>query len=190
MLPPPQDDSDSNSRTDCASPHAQSDRSSEQLSALLYQELRRVAEGYMRGQPPGHTLQPTALVHEAFVRLTEAKSATWTDRGHFLRVAAQAMRWTLIDHARARHSRPAAQGEGSALDRVLVTYEDKVVDLLALNEALNRLEADDADAARLVELRFFAGLSMDEIALTLARPKRSVERDWAAIRARLFEQMS
>ncbi len=144
----------------------------------------------MRGQPVGHTLQTTALVHEAFLRLSQGKEYAWDDRASFLNAAAQAMRWTLIDHARNRNSRPQDDDDGGALDRVVLTYEDRVFDLLALDESLKELAADDPTMARVVELRFFAGMPMDEIASLLKIPLRTLERDWAATRARLFDELS
>jgi RNA polymerase sigma factor (TIGR02999 family) len=163
---------------------------SEKLLSLLYSELHRLAESFMRKQPSGHTLQATALVNEAFVRISRGKSRGWQDRAGFMSACARAMRCVLIDHARARRARPAAKLEPSALDMVLVSYENRVLDLLALDEALKKLAKFDARMAQAVELRFFAGLPMDEVARVLEIPKRTLEREWAATRVWLFEEMS
>ena len=165
-------------------------QASEKLLALLYSELHRLAESFMRHQPADHTLQATALVNEAFLRLSRGKTRNWPSRARFLSTAARAMRCVLIDHARARLVRRRVPDEPSALDRVLVTYQDRVLDLLALDEALEKLAGFDPRMARAVELRFFAGLTMDEVAQILEIPKRTLEREWEATRTWLFEEMS
>jgi len=166
-------------------------KASEQLLSLLYSELRALAGRMMASQPKGQTLQATALVSEAYLRLAKSRGRTWEGRAHLMSVAGQAMRCVLIDHARARTRRkPTASDIPSALDRILVTYQDKVIDLLALDEALKRLAEFAPEMARAVELRFFAGLSMDEVADILEMPKRTLERRWEATRAWLFEELS
>lgn len=157
-----------------------------ELLELLYAHLRALAAGAMRGERASHTLDPTALVHEAWLRLFGQDSRRFTDRAHFLRAAARAMRRVLIDHARARgrHKRTADPAElpfAGWLDGIA----ERQLDLLALDEALDRLEAADPELARLVELRFFSGLSIAETAAVLTRSTASVERDWRCAKALL-----
>lgn len=161
----------------------------ERLFSLVYGELRRLAAYHMRLQSPEHTLQTTALVHEAYLRLAGQKRTSWKNRGHFFAVAAQAMRHILVDHARGR--RAAKRGGGvkpSPLDSVAAAMEDSV-DLLALDDALNKLQRLDPRGASVVELRYFAGLTMAEVALALEVSKATVERDWAAARAWLRREL-
>jgi RNA polymerase sigma factor (TIGR02999 family) len=166
------------------------DRRAPALLDTLYVELRRQAEHAMRGQPAGHTLQPTALVHEAYLKLA-ANSQSWADRTHFLATAAKAMRHVLIDHARKRNAeKRRARGEEEPLDGLLVAYEDHALNLLALDEALARLEEFDPELARAVELRFFGGLSLTECARTLGMSQRTFERRWVATRTWLYAQLS
>jgi len=171
--------------------------SSEQLQALLYSELHLVAERLMAGQPAGHTLQATALVSEAYLRLAKTRGKTWTSRAHLISTAAQAMRNVLIDHARRRAARKSATLEESeahehpsALDRVLVTYQESVVDLVGLDAALRKLAVFAPEMSRAVELRFFAGLTMDEVADILEMSRRSLEREWEATRAWLMKELA
>ncbi len=166
-------------------PHA-----SEQLMALLYSELYRLAKSFMAEQPAGHTLQATSLVSEAYLRLSDGRTRNWESRVHLMSSAARAMRCVLIDHARGRSLRNRKRAEPSALDRVLVTYEDRVLDLVALDDALRKLASFAPQMATAVELRFFAGLSMSEVAQALGIPKRTLERDWEFTRAWLFQEMS
>jgi RNA polymerase sigma factor (TIGR02999 family) len=136
-------------------------------------------------------LQPTALVNEAYIKLSGSDPVEWNDRGHFIAMAARAMRSVLVDHARARAVRSQTQvGEPSALDQIVVTYEDRAFDLLALDLALDRLADFDPRMARAVELRFFGGLSVDEVAKVMGVAKRTLEREWAAARAWLFQELS
>ena len=159
----------------------------------VYDELRRIAAAYMRRERPGQTLQPTALVHEAYLRLAGAGSP-WTDRRHFLGIAARSMRQILVERARAR----GAQKRWAGLDRVSLTEslvgrsaqgnEDAL--LPALDEALTRLEQIDPEQARLVELRYFVGLSIEETADALGLSPATVKRRWALARAWLFRELS
>jgi RNA polymerase sigma factor (TIGR02999 family) len=165
--------------------------SGERLLSLVYGELRRLARGQLDRGPGQSTLQPTALVHEAYLRLVEKDSASWQGRQHFYAVAARAMRSVLIDHARAR---AAAKRGGDLqrvpLERVLVEVEERAMDLLALDEALERLADMDGELARLVELRFFAGMSLAETADVLGVSTRTVERSWRTARAWLHEALT
>lgn len=158
-----------------------------ELIELVYAELRRVAAAAMRGERATHTLDPTALVHEAWLRLLGHEPRPFDDRGHFLRAAARAMRRILIDHARARRrqKRGGATTSQEPLADWLLAAEARQVDLVALDEALERLAAAAPDLAELVELRFFGGLSIAETATATNRSTASVERDWRCARALL-----
>ena len=158
-----------------------------ELLPLLYDQLHGLAERAMRRERPGHTLQATALVHDAWMRLMGGGAPRdWNDRGHFFRVAARAMRNLLVDHARARRVRPGSSAvdlDGERIDALMDVYEDRAIDLLALHEALEALAALDPELARIVELRFFAGLSIDETARALAVSPSTVDRGWRTARA-------
>jgi RNA polymerase sigma factor (TIGR02999 family) len=151
----------------------------EQLIPLVEAELRRLARAYMARERRGHTLQTTALVNEAFVRLVDARTVRWQDRAHFVGIAARLMRRVLVDHARSR----GYQKRGGGAVRVTLTEDLAVVakpavDLIALDRALERLAADDRRKARVVELRFFGGLSVEETAEVLHVSSDTVKRDW------------
>ena len=161
-----------------------------ELAPLVYDELRRLAAAYMRRERPGQTLQPTALVHEAYMRLAAA-GTPWTDKRHFIGIAARSMRQILVERARAR----GAQKRWAGLDRVsmsdsLAVAADPEGMLPALDEALTRLEAIDAEQARIVELRYFAGLSIEDTAAALDMSPATLKRRWALARAWLFREMS
>jgi len=160
------------------------------LTPVVYDELRRLAAAYMRRERPGQTLQATALVHEAFLRLAEA-GAPWTDRRHFVGIAARSMRQILVERARAR----GAQKRWAGLNRVTLTdalavAADPETMLPALDEALTRLEALDAEQAHIVELRFFAGLSIEEAAGALDISPATLKRRWSLARAWLHRELS
>lgn len=160
-----------------------------ELISLVYDELRRMAAGRMRMEAAGHTLQPTALVNEACVRLMD-NGTDWENRRHFFGAAAEAMRRVLVDHARRRN----AAKRGGNLHRVTLTNldiesPDADVDLLALEDALSLLEKDSPRLARLVELRFFVGLSIEEAASALEVSPATAKRDWAFARAWLLERL-
>lgn len=161
-----------------------------QLVPVVYDELRRLAAAYMRRERPGQTLQATALVHEAYLRLAGA-GRPWTDRNHFLAIAARSMRQILVERARAR----GAQKRWAGMDRVTLT--DSLVSgtnadamLPALDEALSRLEQLDPEQARIVELRYFVGLSIEEVADALGMSPATLKRRWALGRAWLFRELS
>jgi RNA polymerase sigma factor (TIGR02999 family) len=165
--------------------------SADELAALVYNELRRLAAGYMRREAPGQTLQPTALVHEAYLRLAGA-GTPWKDRHHFIGIAARSMRQILVERARAR----GALKRWGQLDRVsliesLAMAPDGNVDMLpALDEALSRLERLDPEQARIIELRFFAGLTVEEAADALGLSPATLKRRWSLARAWLFRELS
>ena len=166
----------------------------DRLLALIYPELHRIAERQMRRERSGHTLQPTALVHEAYLKLVDQAHVDWRNRAHFFGVAAQAMRRLLVDHARGR-SRDKRGGGATLLDLDSATGEaglaapGRSVDLLALDQALERLAALDAAQARLVELRFFGGLSVEEAAHALGISTATAGRDFRSARAFLAHEL-
>jgi RNA polymerase sigma factor (TIGR02999 family) len=163
----------------------------EKLMPLVYSELRRLAGNYLRRERGEHTLQPTALVNEAYLKLLDQKHAKWQNRAHFFGISAQLMRRILVDHARQHQ---AVKRGGSAQQRISITSAERLmrqpeVDLLALNEALDELSRMDPQQGRIVELKFFGGLSIDEIAEVLAIGHATVERDWKMARAWLRRQL-
>jgi len=161
-----------------------------ELLPLVRTELHRLAQGAMRGQRPDHTLQPTALVHEAWLRLAGSDQDI-RGREHFFALAATAMRSVLVDHARRRKADKRLGGaRREPLDGLLIACEERTFDLLALDEALNELAKAEPELARLVELRFFAGLEHAEIGSLVGRSLRSVERDWSAARAWLRHRIA
>ena len=161
------------------------------LLPLVYAELRRRARRYMRGERPDHTLQPTALVHEAYLRLAGQREVDWQSRAHFFAVAAQLMRRILVDHARARKAEKRGGGEPRvALNESLAMTEEKSAELMALDEALTRLAERDPRQARAVELRFFGGLSEEEAAEVMGISLRTLKRDWSVARAWLFKEIN
>jgi RNA polymerase sigma factor (TIGR02999 family) len=163
------------------------------LLPVVYDELRRIAAGYMRREQQGHTLQPTALVHEAYVRLVDQREVEWQNRAHFFGVAAQLMRRLLVDHARGRNRRKRG---GGVLVVPLEDHDvagpapDDGVDFVALDAALDRLAALSPQQARVVELRYFGGLSIEETAEVLGVSTMTVKRAWAMARAWLHRELS
>lgn len=163
----------------------------EKLMPLVYAELRRLARRYMRREHAGHTLQTTALVNEAYLRLIEQQSVRWQNRAHFFGIAAQLMRRILVDHARRYHC--AKRGGGAlqvSLDEAAVVSDERGAELLALDDALKSLEAIDARKGRVVELRFFGGLSIEETAGVLGVTPMTVVRDWKMAKAWLRREIS
>lgn len=160
------------------------------LLPLVYAELRRLAESWMARTPPGQTLQPTALVHEAFLKLVSRDDQGWANRGHFFFAAGRAMRDILVERARARASLKRGGGRRRVdLDRLNVAAEAPDDDLLALEDALHRLEAEYPWEHRIVTLRFFAGLTNEETARAQGAPLRTIERDWRFARAWLHQAL-
>ena len=158
----------------------------ERLTTLLYGELRDLAAGQMRAERQDHTLQPTALVHEVYLRLVDQTSLEWKDRGYLLGVAAREMRRVLVDHARARNAAKRGGRRGRVfLDQLELSHAGRDVELLDLEAALEKLEAHDERLARVVELRFFAGLTVPEVAEIVGVTTRTIEKDWRLARARL-----
>jgi RNA polymerase sigma-70 factor (ECF subfamily) len=161
------------------------------LMPLVYDELRRIARRYMSHERFGHTLQTTALVHEAYLRLVDQKRVQWKDRAHFFAVAAQAMRRILIDHARKhRYAKRGGGAQKISLEEAAVISDERAADLVALDEALISLAAIDPQQSRVVEMRFFGGLTIEETAEVLKLSVDMVKREWATAKAWLFHQMS
>ena len=163
----------------------------DQLLPLIYQELRSLAANYLRRERPGHTLQPTALVHEAYLRLVDQTQVKWQNRAHFLGVAAQMMRRILVDHARSHK----AEKRGSdlqvlSLDENLDVPHERAAELVALDDALTALAAIDEQKSRIVELRFFGGLSVEETAEVLGISTPTVKRQWRMAKAWLYGQVN
>lgn len=162
----------------------------EALIPLVYDELRRLARRYLRRERPDHTLQSAALVNEAYLRLIRQEQPQWQNRAHFFGVAAQLMRHILVDHARNRAA--AKRGAGAprlTLDPDIALPQERDVDLIALDDALNQLAALDPQQSRLVELRFFGGLSIEETSVVLGVSPATVKREWATARAWLQREM-
>jgi len=162
----------------------------DKLIPLVYDELHRIATNYMRGERQGHTLQATALVHETYLKLVKQHRTNWRNRAHFFGIAAQLMRRILIDHARRnlRTKRGGGQ-EKISLDEALLCSEDRLEDLLVIDEALTRLEKSDQTQSRIVELRFFGGLTVGEIAEYLHMNEYMVEREWSFAKAWLYSEL-
>ena len=160
------------------------------ISASVYKQLRRLAAAQMRSERDNHTLQPTALVHEAYMRLAGQPDSVWKDRGRVVVLAAQAMRHILVDHARARAA--GKRGAGAvqiSVDEGMLASRDSLVDVLAIDEALAQLEIFDSRQAKVLELHFFGGLSIEEIARELKVSPRTIVRDWTMARAWLRRQL-
>jgi RNA polymerase sigma-70 factor, ECF subfamily len=163
----------------------------ESLMPLVYGELRRLANNYLRSERPGHTLQPTALVNEAYLRLVDQKNSRWQNRAHFYGIAAKLMRRILVDHARLKH---AEKRGGADQQRLSITSAEGLTaktdfDVLALHEALEELDALDPQQSRIVELKFFGGLSIEETAEVMRLGHATVERDWKMARAWLRRKL-
>ncbi len=160
------------------------------LLPLVYAELRRLAANYLRRERPGHTLQPTALVHEAYLRLIDQTQVHWQNRAHFFGVAAQMMRRILVDHARSQQAeKRGGEYQKFSLDENIDVSGERASDLVALDEALERLAQIDPDKSRVVELRFFGGLSVEETAEVLGVSAPTVKRHWRLAKAWLYGQV-
>jgi RNA polymerase sigma factor (TIGR02999 family) len=163
----------------------------DRLMPVVYEELGRQARRYLRHERPGHTLETAGLVHEAYLRLVDQRKADWQNRAQFFGVAAQLMRRVLIDHARSRQAaKRGGVGIQITLEDATVRAEERGVDLLELDEALTRLAALDPQQARVVELRYFTGLSIEETAEVLGISTATVKREWALARAWLRRELT
>ena len=166
------------------------ENAAERLVPLIYEDLRALAARYMRNEPPDHTLQPTALVHEAFLRLVDTDRVEWRTRAHFLAIAARTMRRILVDHARRRRAVKRGGGRKVTLVEGLAFSEPRPLDLVALDDALAKLGGIDERQCSVVELRFFGGLAVEEIAEVLHVSTATVKRDWRFARAWLLRELS
>jgi RNA polymerase sigma factor (TIGR02999 family) len=165
----------------------------DQLLPLVYSELRRLASAYLRRERSNHTLQSTALVHEAFMRMVHQQDVQWKSRAHFFAIAAQMIRRILVDYARSAHAEKRGSGAVKlALDEAMAVPQASAgdVDLLGLNDALDQLAQMDERQSRIVELRFFAGLSIEETAEVLQLSPATIKREWQTARAWLFREMT
>ena len=163
----------------------------DELMALVYEELHRLAHQYMKRERPGHTLQTSALVNEAFVKLVDQRDVQWQNRAHFFGIAAQLMRRILVDHARSRQSaKRGGSGRPVSLDEALTMSDERSAEVVNLHEALERLAEFDPRKSQIVELRFFGGLSIEETAEILAVSPGTVMRDWTLAKAWLRREMS
>lgn len=163
----------------------------EQLIPAVYQELRSMAERYLRSESPAHTLQPTALVHEAYLRLIDQTQVEWQSRAHFFGVAAQMMRRILVDHAKAKQRDKRGGGALKlSLDEALDYGQERAGEVVALDDALQALAAFDERKSRVVELRYFGGLTVEETAQVLDISAQTVIRDWNMAKAWLYQQLS
>ncbi|MFN8575080.1 MAG: ECF-type sigma factor [Gemmatimonadaceae bacterium] len=165
------------------------DGAAERLIRLVYAELHDLAVAYMRREKGDHTLQPTALVNEAYLRLVGPSQPEWKDRAHFFGIAARAMRRVLVDHARRRSAVKREGGERITLDEAVASADERSIDLLALDDALAKLAALEERQAQIVELRFFGGLDVDQVAQVLGISPATVKRDWAFARAFLQREL-
>ncbi len=163
----------------------------DQLMPVIYDELRRMARGHLRRERPGHTLQPTALVNEAYLRLVDQSQVNWQNRAHFFGAAARLMRQILVNHAEARQAaKRGGEAERVSLADAELPAAEQEDDLIALDQALRRLEQLDPRQTRIVEMRYFSGLSIEEIAEALGVSPATVKREWSAARAWLRRELS
>jgi RNA polymerase sigma factor (TIGR02999 family) len=164
----------------------------DELMPLVYDELHRQAARYLRREKRGHTLQTTGLIHEAYIKLIDQKNVDWQNRLHFFAIASQAMRRILVDYARAKHSEKRGGDDirVSLTDAMNVAAQTEDVDLIALDEALTRLEKVDTQQARVVELRYFSGLSLEDTAETLKISRATAARDWNVAKAWLHRELT
>lgn len=163
----------------------------EKLIPAVYQELRRMADHYLRGEDSGHSLQPTALVHEAYLRLIDQTKVEWQNRAHFFGVAAQMMRRILIDHAKTKHrAKRGGPAVKVVLDENANFIQERAAELLALDDALQTLGKLDERKSRIVELRYFGGLTVEETAQVLGISDKTVMRDWSLAKAWLYRELT
>ncbi len=163
----------------------------ERLMPLVYAELKRLAERYLWRERSGHTLEPTALVHEAYLKLIDQRHARWQNRAHFFAIAAQAMRRILVDHARARQAGKRGSGEEKfALDEAIEVSDRQADQMVALDDALKTLAELDPQKGRVVELKYFGGLSLEEIAEALGISRATVVREWRMAKAWLYGELN
>ena len=161
----------------------------DRLTPIVYEELRRLASHYMRGERPGHSLQATALVNEAYVRLVDYKGMQWQNRAHFFAVSAQLMRRILVDHARRHNLKRGGDVQHVSVDETAIVGGDRAPDLVALDDAMEALARIDLRKVQVVEMRFFGGLSVEETAEVLKVSSVTVMRDWSTAKAWLYREL-
>jgi RNA polymerase sigma factor (TIGR02999 family) len=162
----------------------------DRLTPIVYNELRRLARGYLKWERPGHTLQATALVNEAYIRLVDYKRMQWQDRNHFFAVSAQLMRRILVEHARRHNLKRGGGVQHVSLEESVVVGGQRPADLVALDDAMNELARMDARKAQVVEMRFFGGLSVEEVTDVLKVSPITVMRDWTTAKAWLYRELT
>ena len=162
----------------------------ERLTPIVYDELHRLARRYMRGERPGHSLQTTALVNEAYMRLVDYERMQWQDRAHFFAVSAQVMRRILVEHARRHNLKRGGGVPHVSLDEAALVGGNRAADLVALDDAMNALAQLDPRKAQVVEMRFFGGLNVDETADVLKVSPATVMRDWSTAKAWLYRELA
>ena len=162
----------------------------DEILPLVYDELRKIAQNYLNRERPDHTLQATALVHEASLRLIDQRKADWKNRSQFFGLAAQMMRRILVNHAESRQAEKRGSGQKLQLDETVDVSFEENLDLLALDEALKKLEQFDEQKSKIVEMRFFGGLTIEETANVLGKSHATVEREWAFAKAWLHRELS
>jgi RNA polymerase sigma factor (TIGR02999 family) len=163
----------------------------DKLTPLVYDELRRMAHRYMRRERPGHTMQTTALVNEAYLRLVNREAVHWQNRAHFFAIAAQVMRHILVDHARSHAF--AKRGGGTrtiSLDEAMLVSQERAAEVVALDDALKGLADIDPQQSRIVELRFFGGLTVEETAAVLQLSAATIKREWSTAKAWLYHELA
>ncbi len=166
-------------------------RALDQLIPLVYNELHRIASRYLRRERQGHTLQTTALINEAYMRIVDQNSVNWQNRAHFFGVAAQMMRRILVDHARSHlYAKRGGGAQKLTLDEAIATPQERDLDLVALDDALSTLAAIDPQQSRIIELRFFGGLTIEETAEVVSISPATVKRDWNMAKAWLYGEIS
>ena len=161
------------------------------LTHLVYPELRRIARQYMGRENPAHTLQTSALINEAYLRLVDQQNTEWNNRVHFFAVAAQVMRHILIDHARKRHfAKHGAGAQHVSLDETAIMHQERAAEFVALDDALNRLAGFDTRKSQIVELKFFGGLTVEEIAEVMKLSPITIKREWRSAKAWLHLEIT
>lgn len=162
----------------------------DRLLPLVYGELRKLARNYLQNERADHTLQATALVHEAYIRLVDWENVSWQNRAHFFSVAAGVMRKILVDHARAKNAQKRDSGQKLELDDAVSFSAERQIDLVVLDEALESLAKFDPTQARIVEMKFFGGLTIEEMAHALAVSPATVKREWTMAKAWLYQRLN
>jgi RNA polymerase sigma factor (TIGR02999 family) len=163
----------------------------DKLTPLVYEELRRMAHRYMSHERPGHTLQTTALVNEAYLRLVNREAVQWQNRAHFFGIAAQVMRHILVDHARSHAYKKRGGGTQTiSLDEAMVVSQDRAAEVVALDDVLKELANIDPQQSRIVELRFFGGLTIEETAVVLGLSPATIKREWSTAKAWLYHELA